>query len=271
MVLDEIGKHFLEHAVELVKSGKKFVYVVDNVDWEERAHDMRAIHQNKSVHAVATSMVFSRVSSDHLDESSPQKDIKNCNLRELVKMSDDEINQIENRYKMLVARILMTKFAKFASMQSYISEELKLSHENSDSAAIKSEVITMPVLMKDEKKYSDCVDILDQLEEWTHEIYQSSGRGKDPEHQPPVSHPVEVVPTRPDQPRSHIPPVFSEHDPLQGVKIPCFGDELTRVRFAGARDLRSGCHTAKQRLDHLYPYRIVGWHTKRSFLKVCFN
>ena len=49
MVLDEIGKHFLEHAVELVKSGKKFVYVVDNVDWEERVHDMRAIHQNKSV------------------------------------------------------------------------------------------------------------------------------------------------------------------------------------------------------------------------------
>ena len=120
------------------------------MDWEERVHDMRAIHQNKSVHAVATSMVFSRVSSDHLDESSPQKDIKNCNLCELVKMSDDEINQIQNWYK--VARILMKKFAKFASMQSYISEELNLSHENSDSAAIKSEVITMPVLMKDEKK-----------------------------------------------------------------------------------------------------------------------
>ena len=83
---------------------------------------MRDIHQNKSVHAVATSMLFSCVSSDHLYESSPQKDIKNCNLRELVKMSEDEINQIENRYKMLVARILIKKFA---SMQSYISEELK--------------------------------------------------------------------------------------------------------------------------------------------------
>ena len=189
-------------------------------------------------------------------------------------MSDDEINQIQNWYKMLVARILMKKFAKFASMQSYISEELNLSHENSDSAAIKSEVITMPVLIKDEKKHSDCVDILDQLEEWTNKIYQSSARGKYPEHQPPVSHPVVVVPTKPDQARSHIPLFlffFSEHDPLQGVKIPCFGDELTRVRFAGACDLRSGCHTAKQPLDRLYPYQIVGWHTKRSFLKVCFN
>jgi hypothetical protein len=94
---------------------------------------------------------------------------------------------------------------------------------------------------------------------------------KDQPDQPSVSPPLVEVPTRPDQPRSHIPPKASDFDPLQGVKIPCFGDELTRVRFAGARDLRSGCHTAKQRLDHLYPYRIVGWHTKRSFLKVGLN
>ena len=26
----------------------KFVYVVDNIDWEERVHDMREHHQNKS-------------------------------------------------------------------------------------------------------------------------------------------------------------------------------------------------------------------------------
>ena len=39
-MLDDVGKHFLDHAVELVKSGMKFVYVVDNIDWEERVHDM---------------------------------------------------------------------------------------------------------------------------------------------------------------------------------------------------------------------------------------
>ena len=74
--------------------------------------------------------------------------------------------------------------------------------------------------------------------------------------------------SRPDQPASHVPPVTSENDPLQGVKISWFGDQLTRVRLAGSKDLRSGCHTAKQRLDHLYPFCTVDWHTKRSFLKV---
>ena len=202
-----------------------------------------------------------------------KKTLKVVTFRELVLLSDDEIRLIQYRYKMLVARILLKHFKKFSRIKSYISGDIDLLHENSEASAIKSD-ITMPVLMKDEKKYSDCVDVLDQFEEWTHKIYKSSGRCKDLEaDQPPVSHPVISATTRPDQPRSHVPPVMSESDPLQGIKIPCFGDELTRVRFAGACDLHSGCHTAKQRLDNLYPYRIVGWHTTRSFLKVhvCLN
>jgi hypothetical protein len=74
--------------------------------------------------------------------------------------------------------------------------------------------------------------------------------------------------SRPDQPASHIPPVASSSDPLQNVKIPCYGDQLSRIRFAGAKDLGSACHTPKDRFDHIYPFRIVDWHTKRSLLKV---
>ncbi len=268
VVLEDIGKHFLDHAVELVRAGRKFVFVVDNIDWEEKVHDMREHHQNKSVHAVATSIVFSRVSNttNHLPDNGPQKDIRTCNIREIVSMSSEEMNIIRSRYRMFVARIILEKFPELVCLKSCISKELALEHEHSDATAQKSDIMTLPVLMKDEKKYSDCVDVLDQLEEWTQDIYSASGV-IDCQTSSTAGTLVEV-PTRPDQPRAHIPPVSSEHDPLQGVKIPCFGDELTRVRFAGARDLRSGCHTAKQRLDHLYPYRIVGWHTKRSFLKV---
>ena len=40
-VLDDICSHFVDHAVELVKASYKFVYVLDNIDWEEKAYDMR--------------------------------------------------------------------------------------------------------------------------------------------------------------------------------------------------------------------------------------
>ena len=88
----------------------------------------------------------------------------------------------------------------------------------------------------------------------------------DEDHVPPG--PPIAAPSRPDQPASHVPPVPCVEDPLAKVQIPCFGDQLTRVRLAGAKDLRAGSHTARDRLDHLYPFRIVDWHAKRSFLKV---
>lgn len=46
-ILEDIGKHFIDHAAALVKTGHKFVYVLDNIDWEEKAHDMRQDIQNK--------------------------------------------------------------------------------------------------------------------------------------------------------------------------------------------------------------------------------
>ena len=67
--------------------------------------------------------------------------------------------------------------------------------------------------------------------------------------------PPTAAPSRPDQPVSHIPLVRQVEDPLANVTIPCFGDQLTRVRVAGAKDLRSGSHTPKDRLDYIYPFR----------------
>ena len=84
----------------------------------------------------------------------------------------------------------------------------------------------------------------------------------------PTSPPFIQLHSRPDQLGSHVPPTSSVDDPLHGIRVPIFGDQLTRVRLAGAKDLRVGWHTAQQRFDHLYPICIVDWHTKRSYLKV---
>ena len=108
--------HFLDHAIELVKAGRKFVYVVDNVDWEERVHDMREAHQNKSVQAVASSIVFTMISSDHLPDDSPQKDVKTCNFRDIVNVSEEEKEKVHNRYRMFVARAIIERFPGLAPL-----------------------------------------------------------------------------------------------------------------------------------------------------------
>lgn len=265
-IQDNIGSHFLDHAVQLVKEGKRFVLVLDNIDWDVKAHDMRSDKQNKSVHAVATSIVFDRVNSDHLPDGGPKKCLTNCNMKDLFKLSDEEQRCTTERYKIFLGRILCEFFPAFQFLRGVVPARTPCQYQAEMSS--ESVVVPLPVLMKDEKKYADVVHVLDQLEVWIHQIYSRAGICVPPdlEHVPPG--PPIAAPSRPDQPSSHVPPVPQPDDPLAKVKVPCFGDQLTRVRFAGAKDLRAGSHTAQDRLDHLYPFRIVDWHTKRSFLKV---
>ena len=94
--------------------------------------------------------------------------------------------------------------------------------------------------------------MLDQLEEWMHDIYKASGLYKKTKS-PATSGSVQEMSTQPDQPRGHVPPAQSENDPLAGIKIPCYGDELTRVRFSGARHLRAGLSHSKATPRPLVP------------------
>lgn len=48
----------MDLAVNKVQEGETFVYVLDNIDWMDKVHDMRSDAHNKSLHAVATSLVF---------------------------------------------------------------------------------------------------------------------------------------------------------------------------------------------------------------------
>lgn len=163
-IQENIGSHFLDHAVELVKEGKKFVLVLDNIDWEVKVHDMRADNQNKSVHAVATSIVFDRVATDDLPDIGPKKCLSDCNMRELLKLSEQEQRCTRERYKIFLGRILVELFPVFQFLSDVVPVRTPCRYQAEMS--YESTVVPLPVLMKDEKKYAEVVDVLDQLEVW---------------------------------------------------------------------------------------------------------
>ena len=102
----EIGTHYLDHAVDLLKEGRTFVFVLDNIDWDVKVQDMHSDQQNKSVHAVATSLVFDRVTSSHLPDDSPQKALSDIILMDLLTLTDADVQCTRERYKILIGRIL---------------------------------------------------------------------------------------------------------------------------------------------------------------------
>ena len=277
-IQDEIGTHFMDKVVEQVKAENTFSFVLDNIDWEVKVHEMRSDNQNQSVHAVATSLVFDRVSSSHLDDTDPQQSLAETDIKQLVELNVNDVEQQRQSYKMIAAKILCEQIPAFGFLKTVVSNtypSLKYAAELKG----KSTIVPFPVLLKDEKKYADIVDVLDQLETWVHEIYAKAGQIPDSYGSVDDETSLTVGPTqglsestsRPDQPLSHVHPVADPNDPLANVRMPCYGDQLTRVRMAGAKDLRAGCHSARDRFNHIHPIKVADWHSKRSFLKVSKN
>jgi hypothetical protein len=118
----------MDLAVKKVQERETFVYVLDNIDWMEKVHDMRSDAQNVSVHAVATSLVFDRVSSKDLTDDGPQKDLKDCNMKELVSLTEEETNQTKERYKLLIAKMLCQYFTAFKFLEDLVPAHLPHEH-----------------------------------------------------------------------------------------------------------------------------------------------
>lgn len=248
-----------------MKKGHKFVFVLDNIDWTVKVHDMRADNQNKSMHAVATSLVFDRVPSTQLLADQPKQSLSKTDIVKLVNETDSEMACTRERYKVILAHLICEFLPAFYHFKNFAPNSNICDYK--EEMKLQSVVIPFPIMMKDEKKYAELVDVLDTLEKWIKQLFSKAGLC--PSHGTsdtvtPGS--LAATTSRPDQPASHIPPVLADDDPLP--KVPCFGDQLSRVRMAGCKDLRAGNPTAHERLDHVYPLRIADWHTKRSFLKV---
>lgn len=61
------------------------MFVLDNTDWEFKVH-MHSNKQNKSVHAIATSIVFDCIAADFPDNG-PKKCLNDGNMRDLLNIS----------------------------------------------------------------------------------------------------------------------------------------------------------------------------------------
>ena len=203
---------------------------------------MRQEDQNVSEHAVASTIVFDRVKSSHLSDNGPMRDI-NTTAPDISLLSDEDLSEIADRYRIYAARI----FVEFFPALDFLADLLPkhIAHEYSELMKQKSDIITMPVLMKDENKYAEYVDVMDTLETWIHDIYTKAKDLPLPATEPPQ--PQIFAPAGPDQPASHSPPEQNLEDPLCRVKVPCIGDQLTKIRFAGAKDLAEGWSSYQQR------------------------
>ncbi|KAK3106929.1 hypothetical protein FSP39_003265 [Pinctada imbricata] len=130
------------------------------------------------------------------------------------------------------------------SVESFIpnDQEIKLfrnilpkhiPHEHQDEMSEKSSIHLLAIMLKNEAKYDDCVDIMDSYVKHIRDIYSKAGRGGD----------------------------------LDQLLVPIGGGQLTRVRLQGAKSLMQGAHDPQERFDMLSPCIIELFHTMQDFVE----
>ena len=257
MLLQLIGRHFLDGTVAKIKEGGTFRGTGDNWDMRILKSHMRKDNNNEDLHLFASNLIENRINFSHLDNVEPICDIAHLN-RAKFSLDREEWKKYICTSKIIVGRIITDHLTKFEFLKKCLPEHI--THQYSKEMAKKSSIISMPIIDANEAQYADCVKILRQYESWISQIYHEAGLLQ---NMPVPDNPlIPDGPAAPGQTRGHT--LFTLDDEMKDMKIVFGGDQLTRVRFVGAKDLVADSHKPIDRLEHCGPHKPVMFHTRAS-------
>ena len=263
-VLESIGDHFLKSIVTGLKLGQKFHATGDNLDLKIISGQLRKDKQSTDLHLFASNFYQHRIDFSDLDDEKPKCKVDEISL-DTFRPNLSELKTYHRTSKILVGRILVEFFPYFEMFKKILPKHIQ--HRFSHHTKQKTNIISMPIIDANETEYPEVIKLLRVMEGWVCEAHYEAGLL---DELPVVENPEpKEGPANPGQTHAHV--VFSEDDPMKKMKVMLAGDQLTRQRLAGARDLMSDSATPCDRFDHLAPFRCCMWHCKASLLQYCYR
>lgn len=231
-LLDVIGGHYNEKLIDLLMQKRRFRLIGDNINWTVDVHDQRMGHSSHMEHAFGSAILVQNLDFSVLTNTYPQRNFEETPCQQFIPGVQD-FTSIRRDYVVLMTRVACKFLPYFEMFQDCVPHQL--SQPIDPKLTMKTEVIPLPVLFKNEQKYQDVVEILDFYEK----IITNACTG------------AQV--------------------PVDNIRVHIGGDQLTRERFSGAKCLRAHEDSPTARFEHLSPITFEFFHLNMNILQMAYT
>ena len=160
-LVDEISKQHKVPIQNWVKNSIAFEFIGDNVNKKKRVRDECSDNQSEMVNMYSILASKSRVPS-HLPETGVIADLKSIPWDSFLPCQDD-ISIVKGHLNVLICRLLTKFFHDLAPYAKFVPDHII--HKYSQQMATKSEVSVIDVLLKDETRHADMIEIMHFMQE----------------------------------------------------------------------------------------------------------
>ena len=165
---EEISKLHTVPIHQWIKDGAVFKFWGDNVDKQQRVRDLRSDHQGEMLHMFSLIVGKSRTPALELSFTGHLSQLTGVSAKYFLP-TNSNIAAVKSNLIVLVGRILTEYFPSLAPFSKVVPKHIL--HRYSAQMSKKSEVCVLDVLMKNEAKHKDMLDIMETLQDYLGEDY----------------------------------------------------------------------------------------------------
>jgi hypothetical protein len=179
-LLKEYGKYNMDNICKDISSGKDGKLNGDNLDIYVHTNDIRMQNSNKDYHFFASDWTPYRLTNADFQNHESVKEVIAQRQREEVSAENFLVKQEERELfldylSVILGRVMMENCEHFKWLNAILPKHFL--HKLSDVMSRKTTSHVLPIMLKNESNYDDCISILDsymtQLKDW----YNKAGRG----------------------------------------------------------------------------------------------
>ena len=160
-LIDDISRLHTIPLVQWITTNTPFKFWGDNVDKKKGVRDVRSDHHGSLLHMYSILAGRSRTNAKDLPPTGCVSPLSATSALDYLPTSED-YQAVRNNLVILVSRII----TKYVSSLSVLAKAVPphILHKYSKEMGMKSEVIVLDVLMKNEAKHSDMIDIMKYMQ-----------------------------------------------------------------------------------------------------------